>query len=107
VNWFDRVICCIIFFLVVFWVEGAMSVDYHEAVHHQIFEYCGINSTVRIDWLSLDGVTVPAKNETGFCEASVLASLNAENEIFSYNLTGVEFILCVIATIVFYIALSI
>lgn len=72
----------IIIFLL--WSVGAKYISQHEFIHHQIFKQYGIDSKVQINYLTLNGVTMPNKDYYTKCD-SFCKMQHTINDVIGYN----------------------
>lgn len=90
---FKTILYSLLLWLALFSVITLVQMDAHEKVHQSIYKKFGINSTTNIDLL-LGGTTHATSdypNDPG--KINKIESLQEQNEIYGYNLVGVELLL--------------
>jgi hypothetical protein len=87
-----------ILFLAIMWVHTIFSTELHEDAHAAIFQNYGVNSTIKIDYLTGAGSTTPDNSSVQRCSNDdYCVYSHSLNEIISYNITvAFEMVLSVI-----------
>ena len=78
-------------FMLLGWGLEVVSTQVHEQVHVAIFNNDNISSTVKINWITGAGVTIPNSSEYHLYCGERCKYSNSLNEIVSYNVSLIAF----------------
>jgi hypothetical protein len=88
-DW-KRIVGQLAFCMLVFLVVNATLIYLHEHAHQQIFKEFGVNSTIEYGFLYQSGLTIPEGRYANVEDARVGNALQAQNEMFGYQITALE-----------------